>query len=264
MDVDRLMKDLTIEQLESIQQDLETKMEGKRESLREMVGRRYRDVLEASSEVRNVCALADKLTVDIANTRVNYQSQHIRNGSKDEQRAGEHFLAVNYLISNIGSDDGEPLDDVVSLCMVEHLQKQLISNHASLMIHKIARVLTGRIVATRSELEEFNTSTLSDISRSDWAVNQLTAIAILQTKDISQLLDLYLEKRFEYIKHLIEDSATILSVVEEIKKTLSVVEELFVHGELQHSIQSVCNGQYKCELIREMCADQAYSFEKNN
>ena len=53
-------------------------MEGKRENLREMVGRRYRDVLEASSEVRHVCSLAEKLASDIANTRISYQSSHIR------------------------------------------------------------------------------------------------------------------------------------------------------------------------------------------
>ncbi|CAB3408432.1 unnamed protein product [Caenorhabditis bovis] len=262
MDVDRLMKDLTVEQLENIQQNLEKEMEGKRESLREMVGRRYRDVLEASSEVRHVCALAEKLANYIANTRISYQTSHIRTGSRDEQRAGEHFFAVNYLLSNIGSDDGEPLDDAIGLCLVEHFQKQLISNHSSPMISRIAKAFTQRIVATRSELESYNIDSLCDISRSDWATNQLAAIAILQTKDISQLLDLYLEKRFAYIGQLIDDSATILTIVDEMKKTLSVVEELFVHGELQHAIQSVCNGQYRSELIRDMCADQAFSFEK--
>ena len=101
-------------------------------------------------------------------------------------------------------------------------------------------------MATRSELELQNSSTLVDISRSDWATNQLAAIALLQGKDIGQLLELYLEKRFEYIIRLIEDSATILNIVDEIKNTLSVVEELFVHGELIHAIHSVCNGQYRC------------------
>ncbi|CAL2029504.1 unnamed protein product [Caenorhabditis brenneri] len=262
MDVDRLMRDLTVEQLENIQQNLEKEMEGKRESLREMVGRRYRDVLEASSEVRHVCALAEKLATDIANSRVSYQSTHIRTGGRDEQKAGEHLYAVNYLISSIGGDGGEPLDDVVAFCMVEHLQKQLISNHSSPMVHKNARALTSRIVATRAELEHQNSSTLADISRPDWATNQLAAIALLQGKDISQLLDLYLEKRYEYIIRLIEDSATILTIVDEIKTTLAVVEELFVHGELIHAIHSVCNGQYRCELIREMCADQSFTFER--
>uniref|UniRef100_A0A8R1IGF1 Conserved oligomeric Golgi complex subunit 1 n=2 Tax=Caenorhabditis japonica TaxID=281687 RepID=A0A8R1IGF1_CAEJA len=157
---------------------------------------------------------------------------------------------------------GEPLDDVVALCMVEHLQKQLISNHSNPMVHKIARAMTNRIVATRSELEFQNSSTLLDVSRPDWATNQLTAIALLQGKDIGQLLDLYLEKRFEYIRQLIDDSTTILSIVDEMKKTLAVVEELFLHGELIHAIHSVCNGQYRCELVRDMCADQAFSFER--
>lgn len=114
--------------------------------------------------------------------------------------------------------------------------------------------MTSRIVATRSELEFQNSDSLSDISRADWATNQLAAIALLQGKDIGQLLDLYLEKRFAHIKILIEDSATILTIVDEMKKTLTVVEELFVHGELIHTIHSVCNGQYRCgkEKIRAL------------
>lgn len=58
---------------------------------------------------------------------------------------------MNYLVSSIGGDgefilpnrvihvdlEGEPLDEVVALCMAEHLQKQLISNHSSPVVRKI-------------------------------------------------------------------------------------------------------------------------------
>lgn len=45
-------------------------MEVKKEELREMVGRRYRDVLEASSEVRQVLQLTGQLATRVHDTRL--------------------------------------------------------------------------------------------------------------------------------------------------------------------------------------------------
>ncbi|CAD6190836.1 unnamed protein product [Caenorhabditis auriculariae] len=260
MDVDRLMRDRTVEELENIQANLEKEMEGKREGLREMVGRRYRDVLEASSEVRNVCDLAEKLAAEVANARTTHLPSHIKTGSRDEQRASERFYALHYLLANIG--DNDELDDAFAMLLVEFLHKQLVTHHSSSKIYKAACAFTNRIVSTRSQLEEDLVETLGEVSRSDWVINQLAGIAILQFKDLDNLLEIYLQKRHEYIVRLINDSSSILSIVEEIKKTLSVVEEVFLLGELQHVIQSISNGHYRSELIGDMCFDQAFHFER--
>lgn len=53
-------------------------MESKKEALREMVGRRYRDIIEASSEVRRVRDLAQQLSASLASARSTPATGEIR------------------------------------------------------------------------------------------------------------------------------------------------------------------------------------------
>ena len=55
-----------------------TEMESKKEALREMVGRRYRDIIEASSEVRRVRDLAQQLSASLASARSTPATGEIR------------------------------------------------------------------------------------------------------------------------------------------------------------------------------------------
>ncbi|EYC34380.1 hypothetical protein Y032_0001g386 [Ancylostoma ceylanicum] len=137
MDVERLMKDLTVEQLQHIQGNLQTEMEGKKEELREMVGRRYRDVLEASSEVRNVRELAEKLAEAVSSARTTQSVVEPRPMSREQQASVQRFIALHRLVAMIGEPDGDALSDAFALTLAELLHKQLATEplNASVGVH---------------------------------------------------------------------------------------------------------------------------------
>ncbi|KAK6057911.1 hypothetical protein COOONC_04529 [Cooperia oncophora] len=126
MDVERLMKDLTVDHLHQIQQNLQTEMEGKKEELREMVGRRYRDVLEASSTncARNLQKHSLRLSL--------MQEQlKVLPLSREQQVSIQRFIALHKLLAVIGEPDGDALSDAFALTLAEILHKQLATEHLS-------------------------------------------------------------------------------------------------------------------------------------
>ncbi|ETN81877.1 Vps51/Vps67 [Necator americanus] len=220
MDVERLMKDLTVEQLHHIQGNLQIEMEGKKEELREMVGRRYRDVLEASSEVRNVRELAEKLAEAVSNARATQSVVEARPLSREQQVSVQRFIALHRLLAMIGEPDSDALSDAFALTLAELLHKQLTTEPlpqslflhvirpryascftASLAyvfrntMHSVVSGLTGRIIRTRRQLLADLEEEIGELSETNWVANQLTALALLQGADHQKLLDIYLEGR---------------------------------------------------------------------
>ncbi|KAK5985378.1 hypothetical protein GCK32_002620 [Trichostrongylus colubriformis] len=141
MDVERLMKDLTVDHLHQIQQNLQTEMEGKKEELREMVGRRYRDVLEASSEVRTVRELAEALADAVAHARTTQSVVEPRPLSREQQVSVQRFIALHRLLAMIGEPDGDALSDAFALFLAELLHKQLATEPLS-TANFIAKITT--------------------------------------------------------------------------------------------------------------------------
>ncbi|KAL6731158.1 hypothetical protein Aduo_002060 [Ancylostoma duodenale] len=260
MDVERLMKDLTVEQLQHIQGNLQTEMEGKKEELREMVGRRYRDVLEASSEVRNVRELAEKLADAVSSARTTQSVVEPRPMSREQQASVQRFIALHRLIAMIGEPEGDALSDAFALTLAELLHKQLATEPLTTSMHSVVSGLTGRVIRTRRQLLADLEDEIGELSEPDWAANQLTALALLQGTDYEKLLDLYLEGRKNFIANLITESSSLLNVVNELKKTLIVVEQLFVQGELFRIIQAAGCPSYRPGLIDALIGDEAFSF----
>ncbi|RCN40522.1 Vps51/Vps67 [Ancylostoma caninum] len=260
MDVERLMKDLTVEQLQHIQGNLQTEMEGKKEELREMVGRRYRDVLEASSEVRNVRELAEKLAEAVSSARTTQSVVEPRPMSREQQASVQRFIALHRLIAMIGEPEGDALSDAFALTLAELLHKQLATEPLTTSMHSVVSGLTGRVIRTRRQLLTDLEDEIGELSEPDWVANQLTALALLQGTDYERLLDLYLEGRKNFIANLITESSSLLNVVNELKKTLIVVEQLFVQGELFRIIQAAGCPSYRPDLIDALIGDEAFSF----
>ncbi|KAK6729343.1 hypothetical protein RB195_006412 [Necator americanus] len=260
MDVERLMKDLTVEQLHHIQGNLQIEMEGKKEELREMVGRRYRDVLEASSEVRNVRELAEKLAEAVSNARATQSVVEARPLSREQQVSVQRFIALHRLLAMIGEPDSDALSDAFALTLAELLHKQLTTEPLPQSMHSVVSGLTGRIIRTRRQLLADLEEEIGELSETNWVANQLTALALLQGADHQKLLDIYLEGRKHFIAKITTESSSLLNVVSEMKRTLVVVEQLFMQGELFRIIQAAGCPSYRPALIDSLIGDEAFSF----
>ncbi|KAE9418732.1 hypothetical protein Angca_008873, partial [Angiostrongylus cantonensis] len=203
MDVERLMRDLKVDQLQEIQRNLQTEVEGKKEELREMVGRRYRDVLEASSEVRHVRKLADDLAEVVACARTTQCVIEPRPLSREQQASVQRFIALHRLLAIIGGPDGDALSDAFAFTLAELLHKQLATEplppslviFTIFKIHSVVSGLTGRLIRTRRKLLYDLEEEIGHLSEPNWVANQLTALALLQGADYEKLLDAYLKSR---------------------------------------------------------------------
>ena len=60
---------------------------------------------------------------------------------------------------------------------------------------RVINSLTPRLLRTRRELIAQLRRELGELSSSDWAAVQLSALSILQSLSLEQLLDIYLEER---------------------------------------------------------------------
>ncbi|KAJ1346310.1 hypothetical protein KIN20_001068 [Parelaphostrongylus tenuis] len=260
MDVERLMRDLKVDQLQEIQRNLQTEVEGKKEELREMVGRRYRDVLEASSEVRHVRKLADDLAEAVACARTTQCATEPRPLSREQQASIQRFIALHRLLAVIGGPDGDALSDAFAFTLAELLHKQLTTEPLPPSIHSVVSGLTGRVIRTRRKLLEDLEEEIGQLSEPNWVANQLTALALLQGADYEKLLDTYLKSREKYIVNLTNESSSLLNVVTELKMTLAIVEQLFAQGELVRIIHAAANSTYRPELIDLLIADEPFTF----
>uniref|UniRef100_A0A915MTA7 PITH domain-containing protein n=1 Tax=Meloidogyne javanica TaxID=6303 RepID=A0A915MTA7_MELJA len=75
VNVDNLMRELSIDQLIQVQIKLRNETENKREDLRQMVGRRYRDVLDASNAVKRLTEIASELSILLNDTKRSFSAQ---------------------------------------------------------------------------------------------------------------------------------------------------------------------------------------------
>ncbi|VDM62413.1 unnamed protein product [Angiostrongylus costaricensis] len=236
MDVERLMRDLKVDQLQEIQRNLQTEVEGKKEELREMVGRRYRDVLEASSEVllRHLLCSGSRI-----------KKNQCRSLSREQQASVQRFIALHRLLAIIGGPDGDALSDAFAFTLAELLHKQLTTEPLPPSIHSVVSGLTGRIIRTRRKLLYDLEEEIGQLSEPNWVANQLTSLALLEGADYEKLLDIYLKSRENYIANLTKESSSLLNVVTELKMTLVIVEQLFAQGELVRIVHAAAVSTYR-------------------
>ncbi|VDM70594.1 unnamed protein product [Strongylus vulgaris] len=145
-------------------------MEGKKEELREMVGRRYRDVLEASSEVRNIRKLAETLAEAVSNARTTQSVVEPRPLTREQQASVQRFIALHKLVAMIGDPDGDALSDAFALTLAELLHKELATEPLSPSVH-FGFFGVGQNSALKSVADAFR------CIRSHWTAYSYTASA---------------------------------------------------------------------------------------
>lgn len=225
-----------------------------------MVGRRYRDVLEASTEVRTVRKLAEDLAEAVSHARTTQSVAEPRPLSREQQISVQRFIALHRLLAVINEPDGDALSDSFALTLAELLHKQLATEPLSPQMHSVVTGLTGRVIRTRRQLLADLEDEIGELSEPGWVANQLTALALLRGTDYEKLLDVYLAGRKNFIATLTTESSSLLSVVSELKKTLVVVEQLFAQGELVRIIQAAASPSYRPALIESIICDEAFTF----
>ncbi|GMT28306.1 hypothetical protein PFISCL1PPCAC_19603 [Pristionchus fissidentatus] len=261
MDVGILMRDKTVEDLDALQATLQKQMEEEREELREMVGRRYRDVLEASAEVRTVHKMAEEVVTSLTASRSTHVPPESLASSRLNAAADTHrLIALHYLLPLISnSSDLDSLNTGYGLVLAEQLHRSLL--RCGTMDERVTSLLphlTRRLALTRKKMITMMNDDLSSCSRSDWASNELAAICLVEGKGIEGLLDQYLMARKRQIKDELE-SGSLLTVVSEVKETLRVVESLFSQGELLAVLQAITAPHFKPQVCVSLQSDSAFS-----
>ncbi|KAH7721514.1 Protein COGC-1 [Aphelenchoides avenae] len=264
MDVDRLMRDLTIEQLTEIQSTLSNEGEQKKEELRQMVGRRYRDVLDASNTVRRLTEIADTLVDQLKTTReVASQTAARPRAAQVKKQPVQAFVLLDAIMSLIG-DASDGLTDVFCLLLAENLHRTLSMDPSALGAdsQRVVRSIADRLVAHRLHLDNL-TERLGEVT--DWqvAAGELVALALSKQISVEDLLDAYLKARQHSIDVSINSSTSLIGIITMIRETVRCVDDLFGHGQGIYSAFHAVTADGWCpEAVETVMENQLHCYER--
>ncbi|KAI6180081.1 putative thioredoxin [Aphelenchoides besseyi] len=269
MDVERLMRDLTIEQLEGIQQSLSKEVENKKEELRQMVGRRYRVVLQAANAVKRLGEISDELVTKLQSIKTSVSSidQQPHGTTKLEfsgakRLSTQRFILLNSIMPMIGTvSDG--LTDVFCLLLAEHFHRSVIvDSNSSIEQNRIINMYGDQLMSTRLQLKSRLDGDLGEMT--DWTTvaGQLIAIAFLTQKTVEELLILYLDCRKQTILANLR-SSTLIGVIQMMKDTVWCIDQVFgAKRGLLSAFNVITTPGWSPDFLREHMNDQPHIYAR--
>jgi hypothetical protein len=264
MDVERLMRDLTIDQLTEIHSKLSNEAEQKKEELRQMVGRRYRDVLDASNTVKRLTEIADAFMGQLKDTRsVASQNHGVSKATSIKKQPVYSFVLLNSILPLIGSSD-DALTDVFCLLIAENLHRtvSIDPSHVGSGAKHVIRSIGDQLVTYRIQFESLGDK-LGEIT--DWcsAAGHLAAVALLKQCSIEELLITYLNARKESIAISTKSSASFIGIIRMVRETVRCVDELFGQGQgIYSALQTVTTNAWCPDELEAFIRDQLFTYNK--
>ncbi|KAL3100995.1 hypothetical protein niasHS_001455 [Heterodera schachtii] len=282
--VDRMMRELNVEQLVQIQSSLKGEMDKKREELRRMVGRRYRDVLEASNTVKRLSEIANELASLLANIGQNVaygQQQKDKPTSEMPSVAGEDgtklvapkllrpnasrcFLLLQNLLSmSFVSDD--PLVRAFCLCVADFFHRTLSSSDSFALPFShppVVPLFSDQFIHFRMELLDICTSKMGSAGF-NWnlSVSALVAYLLLRPRTTAdELLQLFLKSRMDFLmENLRQPDSTLLGLIKQMKDTVQSAEQIFAQCALISAIQCVTTKGWSPDIVESFVDNQPMS-----
>ncbi|TKR93549.1 hypothetical protein L596_007978 [Steinernema carpocapsae] len=267
MDVERLMRDLNIDQLAEIQSKLVTEVEDKKEELRQMVGRRYRDVLDASNCVRKLAEMAKQLSECVAETYEPLPSaasdRSLKNPSLLNEETIYRFVMLDRLQQEIAVTE-DSLSDAFVLLLAENLHRSL-SVEPNLPPNVVAtlRRLSPVFMKQRRELLEHCEAKLGELSDQNGTTNVLLAMVVLNPLTPEELVDRYFNARMEKVSRCITWSSSLIEVLQAMHDTLTAVDSLFGEGKAFGSgLKVVKTEGWRPERVQMVVNDQLGAYHR--
>ncbi|VDD93702.1 unnamed protein product [Enterobius vermicularis] len=259
MDIERLMRDLHVNDLQRIYSELTVDLEEKKEELRQMVGRRYRDVLDASSSVRKVTESADAFANKLREIRGAVSDRSFTSLSWLARQQYIQLSALNKLYFLIGTMD--PLSDVFVLLLVESIHRTLSAEVVrSTQGSALVKLLSPKLIRLRLSLEDEFVASLGDLSTPGETVNQLVAIGVLKKLSIPDLLKLFLDSKTSSIRKDLAESRSLIKIVWNIRRSFECIQRLFIDGQLGAVLRFFYTFHWIPKAVDQCISDEPLSF----